>query len=79
MIEEPGVLLEVDCRPVLDSLLPVYDDAEPFELLAPVTGEPEVLLPEEETMLDETAVPLALGPVVVNVNRVKERVPYPYG
>lgn len=36
---------------------------------------PEVLLPDEAIGLDETAVPVELGPVVVNVNLVKEIVP----
>lgn len=49
------------------------------ELLVPVTGDPEVLLPDTEMILDETAVTVELGPAVVRVNLVKEMLPYPYG
>lgn len=53
--------------------------AEALELLVPVTGEPDVLLPEDETLLEGAAVPLELGPTVVRVNLVKDRVPYGFG
>lgn len=51
------------------------ESAEALELLEPVTGEPDVLLLDNETTLEETAVPEELGAVVVIVKRVKERVP----
>lgn len=50
-----------------------------LELLVPVTGEPDVLLPEDETLPEGTPVPPELGPTVVKVNFVKERVPYGFG
>lgn len=49
--------------------------ANVLELLDPVTGDPDVLLLDAETRLEETAVPEELGPIVVIVKRVKERVP----
>lgn len=72
---EPGVLLltPVEYSPVRDREVKLTGL---LELLVPVTGDPEVLLPEEETLLEGTAVPLELGPTVVKVNLVKERVPY---